>query len=99
MIGDLFRAKNEDIETTLNSVYAMMKQRVSDIDFRQEIRGKLNKHEATNKELSDQLKALRSRYEQLQSDNKDFENRMRTQEKKAKEEYKKVTEERDELVK
>jgi Afadin- and alpha -actinin-Binding len=65
VIGDLFRSKNEDIETTLNSVYAMMKQRVSDIDFRQEIRGKLNKHEATNKELSDQLKALRSRYEQL----------------------------------
>jgi hypothetical protein len=43
----------------------MMKQRVADIDFKQEIRGKLNKHEATNKELSDQLKTQRQRYEQL----------------------------------
>ena len=37
-IGDLFRAKPEDIQDTINSVYFMMKQRVGDIDFRQEIR-------------------------------------------------------------
>lgn len=34
VIGDLFRAKPDDIESTLNSVYHMMKQRVQDIDFR-----------------------------------------------------------------
>lgn len=45
-IGDLFKAKPEDIEQTIKSVYFMMKQRVADIDFRQEIRTKLNKQEA-----------------------------------------------------
>ena len=33
-IGDLFRAKPDDIQDTINSVYFMMKQRVADIDFR-----------------------------------------------------------------
>lgn len=37
-IGDLFRAKPEDVQETINSVYFMMKQRVADIDFRQEVR-------------------------------------------------------------
>lgn len=48
--------------------------------------------------MSDQLKALRSRYEQLQSDNKDLENRIRTNEKKAKEEQGKLQAERNELI-
>ena len=33
-IGDLFKAKPEDVEQTIKSVYFMMKQRVADIDFR-----------------------------------------------------------------
>ena len=37
-IGDIFRGKPQDIQDTINSVYFMMKQRVSDIDFRQEFR-------------------------------------------------------------
>jgi len=44
-IGDLFRAQPADIQETISSVYFMMKQRVSDIDFRQEMRGKLSKNE------------------------------------------------------
>lgn len=98
MIGDLFRAKPEDIETTLNSVYAMMKQRVQDIDFKQEIRGKLNKHESTNKELSEQLKNIKQRYETLQSEHKDLDNRLRNSEKRAKEEYAKLQAERNDLI-
>jgi hypothetical protein len=42
-IGDLFKARPEDIQETVNSLYFMMKQRVADVDFRQEIRGKLSK--------------------------------------------------------
>ena len=44
-VGDLFRAKPEDIQETLSSVYHMMKQRVADIDFRAEVRQKLSKQE------------------------------------------------------
>lgn len=43
IIGDLFSTKPDDIEETIKSVYFMMKQRVADIDFRQEIRTKMNK--------------------------------------------------------
>lgn len=43
IIGDLFGTKPDDIEETIKSVYFMMKQRVADIDFRQEIRTKMNK--------------------------------------------------------
>jgi uncharacterized coiled-coil protein SlyX len=98
VIGDLFSGKPEDIEMTLKSVFAMMKQRCADIDFRQEIRGKMNKQESTSKELSDQLKTQRQRFEQLQSDYKELENRMRNQEKKAKEDYSKLQTERNELI-
>ena len=98
VIGDLFRAKHEDIENTLTSVYHMIKQRVQDIDFRQEIRGKLNKLESTNRELTEQLKTQQLRYEQLQGDQKDLQNRMQTQEKKNKEEYAKIQTERNELI-
>ena len=49
-IGDLFKAKPEDVEQTIKSVYFMMKQRVADIDFRQEIRTKLNKQETQTRE-------------------------------------------------
>ena len=49
-IGDLFKCRADDIEETIKSVYFMMKQRVADIDFRQEIRGKLSKQEIASKE-------------------------------------------------
>jgi hypothetical protein len=52
-IGDLFKAKPEDVEQTIKSVYFMMKQRVADIDFRQEIRTKLNKQETQTREQQD----------------------------------------------
>ena len=49
-IGDIFRAKPEDIQDTINSVYFMMKQRVTDIDFRQDIRQKMSKNESAVRE-------------------------------------------------
>ena len=45
VIGDLFRAKPDDIQETLNSVYHMMKQRTSDLDFRQDQRQRMHKCE------------------------------------------------------
>lgn len=49
-IGDLFKARPEDIEETIKSVHFMMKQRVADIDFKQEIRTKISKQELAVKE-------------------------------------------------
>ena len=49
-IGDIFRAKPEDIQDTINSVYFMMKQRVSDIDFRQDVRKTMLKTETSLRE-------------------------------------------------
>lgn len=54
-IGDLFKARPEDIEETINSVHFMMKQRIADIDFKQEIRTKISKQELTVKETQDLL--------------------------------------------
>lgn len=42
-IGDLVKGRPEDIEETIKSVYFMMKQRVADIDFKQEIWTKISK--------------------------------------------------------
>ena len=62
-IGDLFKARPEDIEETIKSVYFMMKQRVADVDFRQEIRGRLSKQEATTREVQDSNSKLRAKVE------------------------------------
>lgn len=78
-IGDLFRAKPEDIQETINSVYYMMKQRVSDIDFKQDIRSKMNKHENAVKEYQDALGRAKQKNDQLASTIKDLENKLRNQ--------------------
>ncbi len=64
-IGDLFKARPEDIEETIKSVYFMMKQRVADVDFRQEIRGRLQKQESATRELQETNSKLRSKIDQL----------------------------------
>jgi hypothetical protein len=46
----LFKARPEDIEETIKSVHFMMKQRVADVDFKQEIRTKISKQELAVKE-------------------------------------------------
>ena len=64
-IGDLFKARPEDIEETIKSVYFMMKQRVADVDFRQEIRGRLQKQDSATRELQETNSKLRSKIDQL----------------------------------
>ena len=60
-IGDLLKGRPEDIEETINSVYFMMKQRVADIDFKQEIRTKISKQELAVKEQQDQIAKARQK--------------------------------------
>lgn len=73
-IGDLFKTRPEDIEETIKSVYFMMKQRVADIDFRQEIRAKLSKQDLSVKDLQDQLSKQRLKTDQSQQQVKDLQN-------------------------
>lgn len=37
-IGDLFKARPQDVQETINSVYYMLKQRIQDIESRTEFR-------------------------------------------------------------
>ena len=82
-IGDLFKARPEDIQETVNSLYFMMKQRVADVDFRQEIRAKLSKQESLNRETQDTNAKLRAKLEAQQSQMRDLELTMKNNEYKA----------------
>jgi hypothetical protein len=46
-IGDLFRARTQDVQETVNSVFYMLKQRINDIESRNEFRSKISKAENT----------------------------------------------------
>jgi len=50
----------------------MLKQRVADIDFRQEVRGKLNRAEQANQEYGDQISKHKAKIDQLQMEIKDY---------------------------
>ena len=45
-IGDLFKSRPQDIQETVNSVLYMLKQRIADIDFKNEYKQKINKAES-----------------------------------------------------
>ncbi len=64
----------------------MMKQRVGDIDFRQEIRSKMTKTEQNLRETQDQLAREKQRSEALSKNLKDSEIKFKNQLKSAKEE-------------
>lgn len=98
-IGDLFRAKPDDIQDTINSVYFMMKQRVGDIDFRQDVRQKITKTETALRDTQEQLAREKQRTEQLSKTIKESEIKFKSQLKTAKEEKDKVQGDRDELNK
>lgn len=71
-IGDLFSGAPQDVEETVKSLYFMMKQRVADIDFRQDIRAKLTKQDQTLKEAQDALSKQRAKAAQLETTVKDL---------------------------
>ena len=49
-IGDLFKCRPQDIQETVNSVMYMLKQRISDIDFKNDFKSKINKSEQENQD-------------------------------------------------
>ena len=44
-IGDLFKARPQDIQETINSVYYMLKQRIQDLERVTDFRQKINRLE------------------------------------------------------
>lgn len=76
----------------------MMKQRVADIDFRQEIRAKLTKQDQTIKEHQDALSKQRQKSQALESQVKDLQNQLRTAETKAKGERDRLNLEKEEFA-
>ena len=41
MIGDLFRAKPDDVQETINAVYFLVKQRMADFELKQEAKARV----------------------------------------------------------
>ena len=97
VIGDLFSQNPVDIEETIKSVYFMMKQRVADIDFRQEIRTKMNKADMSNKDLQEQLSKQKLKNDQLNNQIKELQNSLKAAESRSKTEKERILNEKDEL--
>ncbi|CDW81629.1 UNKNOWN [Stylonychia lemnae] len=98
-IGDLFRAKPEDIQESINSIFYMLKQRVADLDFRQEARQKWSKLENDKQEFVDQNNRLKQKIEQLQSELKDAKIQIQNQDQKFRQEKDKFALERENMLK
>ena len=98
-MGDLFRGNLPDIEETLNSVYFMMKQRNSDISFRQEVRLKLLKYEDAQRVAQLKLTKEKEKSENLQKKVVEMEHSNKHKLKLAKEERDKITADKDDLSK
>ena len=52
-MGDLFRAKPEDIKETIEAVFHMLRKSIADTEFRNEARAKFVKFEAERAEQND----------------------------------------------
>ena len=98
-IGDLFRAKPDDIQDTITSVYHMMRQRAADIEFRQEARGRWAKLEADKQESQDVCTRVKAINEKLSNENKDLRNQLASMELKHKSEVQRFTSDKDDLTK
>ena len=62
----------------------MLRQRVSDLEFRSEARSKWSKLEADRQEAEDMCARVRSKNEALQNENKDLKNQLASADLKSK---------------
>ena len=83
-IGDLFSGRAEDVEATVNSIYFMMKQRVADVDFKNEVRTSMNKKDQACRDLQDANSKLRSKVDSQAQQIKDLEIQIKNAENRAK---------------
>ena len=98
-IGDLFRGRTSDIQETVNSVYYMLKQRINDIDSRNEFRSKISKAECQVSDFKQQVARSDTKIESFKKEVNDYKNKLQNLTAKHKEDLSKLTTERDELIK
>lgn len=98
-IGDLFKSRPQDIQETINSVYYMLKQRIADIDNRNEFRQKITRAEQQSQDSQLQLQRAKTKTDQMAKEIVDLKNQLKNSENKHKAEMAKLTSERDELIK
>ena len=77
----------------------MLKQRISDIDFKNDFKHKINKSEQENKDAQSQLTKTKTRVEKFQKEINDLKIEMKNSESKFKQEMQAITKDRDELAK
>ena len=73
-IGDLFKCKPQDIQETINSVYYMLKQRIQDIDNKNDFKQKVNRAETQNQDAQLQLQRNKTKMEGMAKELNDFKN-------------------------
>lgn len=98
-IGDLFSTRPCDVRDTINSVYFMLRQRIQDIDSRNEFRQKQNRADQAAADAETQAARAKAKVEGLSREIDDLKNRIKNADSKHKTEQAKVTSERDELIK
>lgn len=98
-IGDLFRGRTSDIQETVNSLYYMLKQRVNDIETRNEMRQRVSKAEANANSSKTELSRCETKLEQAKKESNNLKDKIKMLEQKHKEEVDKLKGERDELIK
>lgn len=98
-IGDLFRNRISDVQETVNSLYYLIKQRINDIDSRNDFRQKISKAENQANDAKQQLGRLETKLETAKKEAASLKDKIKVMEQKHKEELQRVTAERDELIK
>ena len=98
-IGDLFRGRTQDIQETVNSVYYMLKQRINDMEAKNDQRQKVQKAEGLANELKRDISRHENNVEKSKKEVQNLKNKIKDMETKHKDEKDKVIAERDEFIK
>ena len=83
-IGDLLKCRPQDVQETINSVFYMLKQRIQDIDMRNDFRQKTQRIEQQSSDANAQLTKAKEKNEQLTKDIVNLKEKVKSQEGKHK---------------
>ena len=83
-IGDLFKSRPQDVQETINSVFYMLKQRIQDIEMRNDFRQKTQRIEQQRQDADTQLGRAKEKNEQAAKEVTNLKDKMKSQEAKHK---------------
>ena len=98
-IGDLFKCRPQDVQETVNSVFYMLKQRIQDLELRNDFRQKTQRIEQQAQDANTQLSRAKEKNEQLAKEVANLKDKLKSQETKHKQEVEKMKAEREDLIK